>query len=161
MLESLPAELQRRILLMNRPSVMVRSSLASRSLYGLNLRALLLPSFLEGMTDIDRQPDNAMATRMIHNRAVSSHRKNLSAYYGKPAFVVHAEFLQDKISYLVGDRAKFDSPSNRLRRSKDSVNWKMLGYLGLEDFEASMPTPTQRNLACTFLQFDAPGWMLY
>lgn len=156
----LPQELQRRIILMNKPSVMVRTTMVSRSTYSMGLKTLLLPRLLDGVWgNIDRQIDESPESRKEHNRIIQRHRANLSGYYGTHSFIVNAAYLSEKIARLIGDRAKFDQPDQILRRQKEMVNWKILGYLNMEDFEASMPSQTRRNIACTCLQYDAPGWL--
>lgn len=169
MFDLLPTELQRKIILSNKPSVILMSSMVSKGMYKLNLRSLLLPAFLQdwyrpmkpGGDVLDQLADLGFEKRKTFNLCTCRHRKNLSSFYMKPLFVIHAEYLNHKLAELVGDRAKYDEPDHRFRFSKQAVNWKELGYLSSQHFESSQPSRTERNLVCGFLQVSLPTWHLY
>ena len=169
MFDQLPPELQRKILLTNKPSVVLMSSMVSSRMYGLNLRSLLLPAFLQdwcrscepGEHAVDRLHHTDFEKRKQHNLRTCRHRKNLSSFYMKPVFVIHADYLTHKLAELVGDQSKYDEPDHRFRFEKQAVNWKELGYISNQHFEESQPSRTERNMVCGFLQVSLPTWHLY
>ena len=169
MFDQLPRELQRKILLTNKPSVVLKSSMVCKGMYGLNLRSLLLPAFLQdwyrptkpGADILDQLADLGFEERKKFNLCTCRHRKNLSSFYMKPVFVIHADYLTHKLAELVGDRSKYDEPDHRFRFEKQTVNWKELGYINSHHFEDSQPSRTERNMVCGFLQVSLPAWHLY
>ena len=169
MLDRLPTEIQRKIVLMNNPSAILISSAVSRDIHAMRLTSLLLPGFLQdwcrscepGEHAVDRLHHMDFERRKQHNLCTRRHRKNLAGFYMKPEFVVHAEYIGQKLAELVGDRAKYDEPDHKFRFSKQAVNWKELGYVSGQHFEDSRPSRTERNMVCGFLQVRLPTWHLY
>ena len=159
MLDRLPPELIRRIILANVPSVIVRSSIVSRDLYAMDLHKLLLPIFMEGLTDVDAQEGITFRRRTVVNNSFRAHSRHLATQYGVSGFAVNAAFLADRLAGLVGDRAEFDCPHNVFRKHMCSWRrWKVLGYLNADHFERSEPSRTERNMVCGFLQVDLDPW---
>ena len=169
MLDMLPPELQRKIILINKPSVILMSSTMCKTTYKLNLRSLILPAFLQdwfrptkpGAVILDQLADSGFEERKKFNLCTCRHRKDLSNFYMKPVFVIHAYYLTHKLAELVGDISKYDEPDHRFRFEKQTVNWKELGYINSQHFENSQPSRTERNMVSGFLQVSLPTWHLY
>ena len=144
---NLPEEIQRKILLFNDESVLLKCIYLNKKIYSYNFYKLFIPYGLEYFYDFNN-PNNNRDTRIKMHKDYIKTINECAKHNNITSRQFYLHELKDNISRIIGDNTKYDCPFTLLDdylQTKNTRNWKIFGFLSYEHFINTIQHDNQMN----------------
>lgn len=133
MLDLLPEEIQRKIIVMCEKTNAVRNiSITSKQFHNLGIQKHFVPKALEYYYSLD---DNECKDRSSIYKSQKRSVQRVCTQINTPPFVYSCIDLIDNLSEITGDHSVYDTTYHYYRINKTKYEYKTLGFMNLCEFD--------------------------